>query len=43
VGKKLDDGVARNDANVKGTLSIIEGKVYEKVRWLIQYLISKLK
>ncbi len=30
-GKKLDDGVARNDANAKGTLSIIEVEVYEKV------------
>ncbi len=31
-GKKLDDGVARNDANAKGTLSIIEVEVYEKLR-----------
>jgi beta-galactosidase len=30
-GKKLDDGVARNDANAKGTLSIIEVEVYEKL------------
>ena len=30
-GKKLDDGVARNDANAKGTLSIIEVEVYEAV------------
>jgi hypothetical protein len=30
-GKKLDEGVARNDANANGTLSIIEGKVYEKL------------
>ncbi len=29
-GKKLDDGVARNDANAKGTLSIIEVEFYEK-------------
>ncbi len=29
-GKKLDDGVARNDADAKGTLSIIEVEVYEK-------------
>jgi hypothetical protein len=29
-GKKLDDGVARNDANAKGTLSIIEVEVYAK-------------
>jgi beta-galactosidase len=27
-GKKLDDGVARNDANAKGTLSIIEVELY---------------
>jgi beta-galactosidase len=30
-GKKLDDGVARNDANAKGTLSIIEVEVYESI------------
>jgi hypothetical protein len=30
-GKKLDDGVSRNDANAKGTLSIIEVEVYEKL------------
>jgi len=29
-GKKLDDGVARNDANAKGTLSIIEAEIYTK-------------
>jgi hypothetical protein len=29
-GKKLDDGVLRNDANAKGTLSVIEVEVYEK-------------
>ena len=29
-GKKLDDGVSRNDANAKGTLSVIEVEVYEK-------------
>jgi hypothetical protein len=28
-GKKLDDGVARNDANAKGTLSIIEVELYQ--------------
>ncbi|MGF2410689.1 glycoside hydrolase family 2 protein [Ferruginibacter sp.] len=28
-GKKLDDGVKRNDANAKGTLSIIEVEIYE--------------
>jgi hypothetical protein len=28
-GKKLDDGVARDDAKAKGTLSIIEAEVYE--------------
>lgn len=31
-GKKLDDGVARNDANAKGTLSIIEVEIYEAVK-----------
>ena len=31
-GKKLDDGVARDDANAKGTLSIIEVEMYEKLR-----------
>jgi beta-galactosidase len=31
-GKKLDDGVSRNDANAKGTLSIIEVEVYEALR-----------
>ncbi|HUC83127.1 MAG TPA: DUF4982 domain-containing protein, partial [Flavisolibacter sp.] len=30
-GKKLDDGVVRDDANAKGTLSIIEVEVYEAV------------
>ena len=29
-GKKLDDGVARDDANVRGMLSVIEVEVYEK-------------
>ena len=29
-GKKLDDGVARDDKNAKGTLSIIEAEIYEK-------------
>jgi beta-galactosidase len=29
-GKKLDDGVARDDAKAKGTLSIIEAEIYEK-------------
>jgi beta-galactosidase len=29
-GKKLDDGVAIDDKNAKGTLSIIEVEVYEK-------------
>jgi len=29
-GKKLDDGVARNDAKAKGTLSIIEVEIYRK-------------
>ncbi|HEX6181278.1 MAG TPA: DUF4982 domain-containing protein [Chitinophagaceae bacterium] len=28
-GKKLDDGVARDDARAKGTLSIIEAEIYE--------------
>jgi hypothetical protein len=31
-GKKLDDGVTRDDANAKGTLSIIEADIYEAVR-----------
>ncbi|MEO5564594.1 MAG: DUF4982 domain-containing protein, partial [Chitinophagaceae bacterium] len=31
-GKKLDDGVARNDAGAKGTLSIIEVEVYEAIK-----------
>lgn len=31
-GKKLDDGVSRNDANAKGNLSIIEVEIYEKVK-----------
>jgi beta-galactosidase len=30
-GKKLDDGVARDDANAKGTLSIIEAEIYGPV------------
>ena len=29
-GKKLDDGVARDDARAPGTLSIIEAEIYEK-------------
>ena len=29
-GKKLDDGVARDDINAKGRLSIIEVEIYEK-------------
>ncbi|HEV7330958.1 MAG TPA: DUF4982 domain-containing protein [Flavisolibacter sp.] len=28
-GKKLDDGVARDDARAKGTISIIEAEIYE--------------
>jgi hypothetical protein len=28
-GKKLDDGVARDDANARGTFSIIEAEIYE--------------
>ncbi|HEX2630521.1 MAG TPA: DUF4982 domain-containing protein, partial [Chitinophagaceae bacterium] len=31
-GKKLDDGVARDDVNAKGTLSIIEAEIYEKIK-----------
>jgi hypothetical protein len=31
-GKKLDDGIARNDANAKGNLSIIEVEFIEKVK-----------
>jgi beta-galactosidase len=30
-GKSLDDGVKRNDAGVKGRLSIIEAEIYEKL------------
>lgn len=30
-GKKLDDGVTRNPANEKGTLSIIEAEIYESI------------
>ena len=35
-GKKLDDGVTRDDSKAKGTLSIIEVEVYEGVgvKWL---------
>lgn len=29
-GKKLDDGVARDDSNAKGTLSIIEVEIYQR-------------
>ena len=31
-GKKLDNGVTRNDSNAKGRLSIIETEIYEPVR-----------
>jgi len=31
-GKKLDDGVTRDDANGKGTLSIIEVEIYEALK-----------
>ena len=31
-GKKLDDGVARNDASAKGTLSILEIEFYEALK-----------
>jgi hypothetical protein len=31
-GKKLDDGVARNDANARGALSIIEVEIYSPVK-----------
>ena len=31
-GKKLDDGIARDDSNAKGTLSIIEAEVYEAMK-----------
>ncbi|GAA4734196.1 DUF4982 domain-containing protein [Flavisolibacter ginsenosidimutans] len=30
-GKKLDDGVTRDDAKAKGTLSIIEAEIYEAI------------
>ncbi|HEX7847487.1 MAG TPA: hypothetical protein VF476_16920 [Chitinophagaceae bacterium] len=29
-GKKLDDGVTRNDKNARGTLRIIEVDIYKK-------------
>jgi hypothetical protein len=32
LGKKLDDGVGRNDATAKGTLSIIEAAFYETIK-----------
>jgi beta-galactosidase len=31
-GKKLDDGVSRDDSNAKGTLSIIEAEIYEALK-----------
>jgi beta-galactosidase len=31
-GKKLDDGVARDDVNAKGTLSILEIEFYEALK-----------
>ena len=31
-GKKLDDGVVRDDSKAKGTLSIIEAEIYEAVK-----------
>ncbi|MEO7311199.1 MAG: DUF4982 domain-containing protein [Chitinophagaceae bacterium] len=31
-GKKLDDGVKRDDANAKGRLSIIEAEIYSRVK-----------
>jgi len=31
-GKKLDDGVKRDDAKARGTLSIIEVEIYETVK-----------
>ncbi|HEY0042677.1 MAG TPA: beta-galactosidase, partial [Flavisolibacter sp.] len=31
-GKKLDDGVARDDAKAKGTLSIIEAEIFEAIK-----------
>jgi hypothetical protein len=31
-GKKLDDGVARDDMNAKGRLSIIEAEIYEALK-----------
>jgi hypothetical protein len=31
-GKKLDDGVTRNDATAKGTLSILEAEIYEALK-----------
>ena len=31
-GRKLDDGVARDDSKARGTLSIIEAEIYEAAR-----------
>jgi len=31
-GKKLDDGVAFDDSKAKGTLSIIEAEIYERLK-----------
>ncbi|MBC7889788.1 MAG: DUF4982 domain-containing protein [Ferruginibacter sp.] len=31
-GKKLDDGVARDDVNANGRLSIIEAEIYERIK-----------
>jgi hypothetical protein len=31
-GKKLDDGVARDDVNARGTLSILEAEIYEPLK-----------
>ncbi|MBC7902402.1 MAG: hypothetical protein H7Y27_03240, partial [Gemmatimonadaceae bacterium] len=31
-GKKLDDGVGRDDSKAKGTLSIIEVELYEALK-----------
>ncbi len=31
-GKKLDDGIARNDANAKGKLSIIEAEIIKRIK-----------
>jgi beta-galactosidase len=40
-GKKLDDGVARDDAKAKGTLSVIEAEIYEGLPGAIKTALRK--